>query len=164
MFIYKIINLINGKLYVGQTKFSVEKRFKEHAKADSLIGRAIRKYGIENFKLEIIEICKTFTELNEREIFWIKELNCKVPNGYNISDGGAFYSVKKVEGKYYIANTDENRNIIGFFLLKDKYIDKVNDNRYFVKFDDNGNFQGYFQLKEKNLGKGWGRCIKMPYQ
>jgi predicted GIY-YIG superfamily endonuclease len=49
MYVYQITNKLNGKIYVGQTKFSVEKRFKQHAKANSVIGCAIRKYGIENF-------------------------------------------------------------------------------------------------------------------
>ena len=155
MIIYKITNLINGKIYIGQTKFTVEKRFKEHAKADSPLGHAIRKYGKKNFKAEVIETCQTFTELNEREIFWIKELNCKVPNGYNIADGGAFYAVKKVDGEYYFVKTDENGEIIGYFLLTDKFIDKVNDKRYYVKIDDDGNIKGYFPLKEKKLGKDW---------
>ena len=51
--------------------------------------RAVRKYGYVNFKREIIEFCETKEQLNEREIFWIKELN--VTNnkiGYNSSRGG----------------------------------------------------------------------------
>ena len=155
MIIYKITNLVNGKIYVGQTKFSVEKRFKEHAKANSPLGHAIRKYGKENFKAEVIEICQTFTELNEREIFWIAKLNCKVPNGYNIADGGAFYAVKKVDGEYYIVKTDENGEIVGYFLLTDKFVDKVNDKRFYVEKDDDGNIKGYFPIKDKNLGRDW---------
>ncbi len=163
MIIYKITNLINGKIYVGQTKFSVEKRFKEHAKSDSLIGRAIRKYGEENFKAEVIETCQTFIELNEREIFWIAKLNCKVPNGYNIADGGAFYSVKKVDKNYYIVKTNEDGEIIGYFLLKDNFIDKVNDKRYYVKFDDETKQTiGYFPLKDRNIGKSWFSMYQDP--
>ena len=162
MIIYKITNLINGKIYIGQTKFTVEKRFKEHAKADSPLGHAIRKYGKKNFKAEVIETCQTFTELNEREIFWIKEFNCKVPNGYNIADGGAFYAVKKVDGEYYFVKTDENGEIIGYFLLTDKFIDKVNDKRYYVKIDDDGNIKGYFPIKDKNLGKDWLALFQNP--
>ena len=71
MNVYKITNLYNGKVYVGQTKFSVEKRFKEHAKADSLIGRAIRKYGEENFYREVLATCETRDEAYELEIYFI---------------------------------------------------------------------------------------------
>ena len=85
--VYKITCLINRKLYIGQTRKSVEKRFKQHARANSLIGRAIRKYGVENFKIEIIEHCESKAQLNERENFWIDTLNSKKPNGYNVNGG-----------------------------------------------------------------------------
>ena len=90
--VYKITCLINRKLYIGQTRKSVEKRFKQHARANSLIGRAIRKYGVENFKIEIIEHCESKAQLNERENFWINALNSKQPNGYNVTSGGSGYA------------------------------------------------------------------------
>ena len=86
--IYKITNKLNRMPYVGKTTRSLEVRFKEHTKADSYIGRAIRKYGEENFLCEVIEECETPEQLNEREIFWIAFFNCKQPNGYNQTDGG----------------------------------------------------------------------------
>ena len=86
--IYKITNQINGKSYVGQTTTSLSQRMASHRYADSVIGNAIRKYGWENFSVEVLEECDTKEELNEREIFWIAALNCKTPNGYNRSDGG----------------------------------------------------------------------------
>ena len=87
--IYLIINLINGKMYVGQTRRSLEERINEHRRCKNDIGvdLAIQKYGWENFKVEILEVCPV-DKLNEREIFWIAELNTKVPNGYNMTDGG----------------------------------------------------------------------------
>lgn len=47
--VYMIINLCNDKRYIGITTRTIEERFEEHCKADSYIGRAIRKYGRENF-------------------------------------------------------------------------------------------------------------------
>ena len=91
MFIYKITNKLNGKIYVGQTTRNPIERFKEHKHADSIIGKAIRKYGAENFEIDILDECETFDELNECEMFWIAELNCKVPDGYNVTDGGSYY-------------------------------------------------------------------------
>ncbi|MBR3746662.1 MAG: GIY-YIG nuclease family protein [Selenomonadaceae bacterium] len=89
--IYKITCLVNGKSYVGQTRQKLNRRIIEH-KRDSSRGRpgidaAIAKYGWENFTAEIIEECPVEL-LNEREIFWIAKLNTKVPNGYNLTDGG----------------------------------------------------------------------------
>ena len=88
VYIYLITNLINGKKYVGQTQRTVEERFKEHARANSLIGRVIRKYGKENFKLEILTECENLDKANEMEIYFIKTLDCKKPKGYNLTDGG----------------------------------------------------------------------------
>lgn len=86
--VYKVTNRLNDKLYVGQTKQSIEKRFLQHFHANSLLGKAMRQCGIENFTIEVIEYCDSQEQLNEREIFWINVLNCKFPNGYNLSDGG----------------------------------------------------------------------------
>lgn len=95
--IYKITNNINGKIYIGQSK-NTKERFKSHCKEtskDCLIDLAIQKYGKENFTVEIIE--SQIKNYNEREKYWIKFFNCKVPNGYNISDGGdeppVFYGI-----------------------------------------------------------------------
>ena len=88
--IYKIVNIVNGKIYVGQS-VNPKKRFVSHCsrsknKSDnSPIHSAIRKYGKENFKLEIIEWAEDY---NNREKYWIQKLNSKVPFGYNITDGG----------------------------------------------------------------------------
>ena len=61
-YIYKIINQINDKCYIGKTEFSIEKRFKEHCQEafrerseKRPLYAAIRKYGIENFKIYLIE-------------------------------------------------------------------------------------------------------------
>ena len=89
--IYKITCLINGKLYVGQTRQKLSKRIAKH-KYYSKQGRpgidaAIAKYGWENFSVEVIESCPV-EQLNERELFWIAALNTKASNGYNLTDGG----------------------------------------------------------------------------
>ena len=89
--IYKISNLVNGKIYVGKTKQQLEKRMNQHKHnsktVNSGISAAIRKYGWENFKVEVLEICP-IDKLDEREIFWIAKLNSKAPAGYNLTDGG----------------------------------------------------------------------------
>ncbi|MBR6711458.1 MAG: GIY-YIG nuclease family protein [Selenomonadaceae bacterium] len=86
--IYKITNKLNGKPYVGQTKQKLRRRINQHKVANSAIGNAIRKYGIGNFTIEVIEECATLEQLNAREMFWIAELKCKAPNGYNRDNGG----------------------------------------------------------------------------
>ena len=94
--IYKITNKINNKIYIGQTKLSLEKRFYYHI-YDSLksqdvnikLHNAIRKYGVENFNIALLEQCESKTQLDERERYWIKTLNAQDPLvGYNMTSGG----------------------------------------------------------------------------
>lgn len=88
MIIYKIENKINNKLYIGQTKNSLEFRIREHLKVCSLIGRALRKYKLESFVMSIIDSAEDRVTLHEKEKYWIKTLNTKHPNGYNLTIGG----------------------------------------------------------------------------
>jgi group I intron endonuclease len=83
MIIYKTTNLLNGKFYVGKD----EKNNPYYLGSGKILKLAIKKYGIENFKKEIIETCKTIDELNEREKFWINVLSATT-FGYNIAEGG----------------------------------------------------------------------------
>lgn len=87
--IYKITNLVNGKIYVGQS-VDIERRFQKHlyANDDFIIHKAIKKYGRQNFSLQILEECSQEL-LNDREIYWIKTLNSITPNGYNMINGGS---------------------------------------------------------------------------
>lgn len=85
--IYKITNKINGKQYIGQS-INLEHRLNEHRRCegDSYIHNAIKKYGLENFDFEIIEL--TSKELlNEREKFWIAYYD-SYNKGYNLTLGG----------------------------------------------------------------------------
>lgn len=85
MQIYKITNLINGKIYIGKDTVSD----KNYYGSGLLIKRAIDKNGIENFKKEIIEECKNNDELCIREKYWIEKYNSNnLEIGYNISKGG----------------------------------------------------------------------------
>ena len=109
--IYKITNLINGKIYIWQTTRALKERIKEHRSSkDTCIGQAIHKYGWENFQARIIDECKTIDELNEREIFWIAKYNTIAPKGYNLTEGGKnciFSDVAKL--KISIANKGRKR-------------------------------------------------------
>ena len=91
--IYIIKNKVNNKVYIGQTKVSIKLRFQNHLSAarcgkDYTIGKAIRKYGEENFYIELLEECLA-SELNEREMYWIAFYNSTDNKcGYNMSLGG----------------------------------------------------------------------------
>jgi len=83
MVIYKTTNLINGKFYVGKDV----RNLNCYLGSGKLLKRAIKKYGKNNFVKEILEICNNLTDLEEREKFWIKELD-SINNGYNLTEGG----------------------------------------------------------------------------
>lgn len=88
--IYKITNLLNGKVYIGQTIRSLKDRYSQHKykTSSSPIHLAIKKYGHQNFIIEELEQCP-INLLDEREIFYINQYKsyCK-RYGYNISRGG----------------------------------------------------------------------------
>lgn len=94
MIIYKITNLINNKIYIGLTRNSLDSRWSYHIRdsknAKKGIDAAIRKYGKENFKVEIIdETATTLEELNNLEIYYIKLFNSTNNKiGYNQTSGG----------------------------------------------------------------------------
>lgn len=89
MIIYCITNKLNGKQYVGQTVRSLEERYSEHCrKLNTVVGKAIKKYGKENFNIEILDSSLIIDDLNDKETYWIKEKNTIIPNGYNLCYGG----------------------------------------------------------------------------
>lgn len=86
MIIYKTTNLLDGKIYVGQDS----NNSKSYYGSGIHLVNAIKLYGKRNFKKEILQICNSFEELNEREIYWIDKLNARNKDiGYNIAFGGA---------------------------------------------------------------------------
>ena len=87
--IYKLTNKLNGKPYIGQTKQKLIRRLNQHTFGQQYIDGVIQDVGWENFTVEVLEECETREQLNEREKFWIAHFNCKAPNGYNLTKGGA---------------------------------------------------------------------------
>lgn len=98
--IYRYTNLINGKRYIGQA-IDLEERHNEHIysvlnnRPGQMIEYAMVKYGIENFRYEIIEYCSK-EELNDLEIYWIDYYNTQnnrrdgLGYGYNLTKGGSY--------------------------------------------------------------------------
>lgn len=95
--IYKATNLVNGKVYIGQTTRTLKRRKGEHL-SDARNGstdpfhNAIRCHGEENFKWEVIDRADNDEELNQKEIYWISYYNSYIyaenSNGYNATRGG----------------------------------------------------------------------------
>lgn len=123
--------MINGKAYIGQTK-DFKRRLLEHKnrylkedgeEKDKVLYRAMRKYGANNFKIELIDYCEDY---NEEEMFYISYYDT-YRNGYNMTEGGENPPIlagidspflthdpedqKKV--KYLLANTNLSPKEIG---------------------------------------------------
>ena len=104
--IYKITCLVNNKVYIGQTKQKrLSARIGKHQSdarlgSDDALHRAIRKYGIANFKVDEIFSdldSQEKADLYEREM--IKGLNTLVPSGYNLTSGGRNFEVHRITKK-----------------------------------------------------------------
>lgn len=102
--IYCYTNKINNKKYIGQT-INPEQRFSAHKsnyknpnnkEYNSVIHRAFRKYGYDNFEYSILaKDINDINLLNQLEIYYINKFNTKIPNGYNVEPGGKNSSKEK---------------------------------------------------------------------
>ena len=82
----------SGKQYIGQTIRTLSERWRDHCRSKSVcpaVHNAIVKYGEENMLVEIIDEADSVEELNQKEMFWIEELDTLSPRGYNLKTGGA---------------------------------------------------------------------------
>ena len=124
MWIYKITNIQNNKVYIGQTIRPIEQRFKRHLNdalnniLDTHFARAIRKYGKENFTIEEIDTAQTQDELNQKEQYWIRYYN-SVEDGYNETD-----AISKCGGNTYQSKTEEEMEVIKDKIRQTKLGDK----------------------------------------
>ena len=159
--IYKITNISNGKIYVGQAvshilnhkryrPYGHEGRFRCHIseafstkkKKSHYLNNAIRKYGVTDFVVELIECCEV-EKADEREIHYIKELNSLFPNGYNLKNGGSVFT-----------HSDESKKrlsigVVNYF--KDKKAERFKDIK---QIDDD--IEKYIKpLNRSNEQYGW---------
>jgi group I intron endonuclease len=121
-YIYRIINKITKKCYIGETKCKdVNKRWNQHKQTIEInkgcpaLRDAVKRYGIDNFEFSVLIICFD-NERFKHEIEYIKKYNSVAPNGYNLTNGGEGGGF---QGK---THTEEVKNGIKN-KLKQKYID-----------------------------------------
>lgn len=95
MFIYKITNTMNNKIYIGMTTRDVETRFKEHIESalydktkNTHLYKSIKFYGKNKFIIETIYETQSFEDLCNKEQYYIKYFNSLNPSGYNYLMGG----------------------------------------------------------------------------
>lgn len=131
--IYKIINNKNQKIYIGKTSISLQVRWKQHIynsfnhkkpkdEYDYALHRAIRKYGEDNFKIELVEICEDEI-LNEREKYWISFFD-SYNNGYNETlggDGNCRYDYDEIVD-FYLKNNNSLSKTVEHFHIYDQIV------------------------------------------
>lgn len=107
MEVYRILNLVTGKSYIGKTNIGIINRYKKHiSNAKNNINRylydSMNKHGYNYFIIGTLEECSSIEELNTKEIYYIKKYNSLYPNGYNMTlggDGGSTLSSWSEENK-----------------------------------------------------------------
>jgi group I intron endonuclease len=124
-YLYRITNLINRKIYIGQT-INPYKRWAGHKSAakpskrtgNMFIASAIHKYGSNNFEFEVIACCKTQDDANYLEIELIKQYDSlSISNGYNITSGGRKTVCDKIRGPKSEAHKEKIRqSLMGHFV------------------------------------------------
>lgn len=146
--IYKITNLVNGKIYVGQAvshilnhrryrPYGREGRFRCHVSEafskkknqSHYLNNAMKKYGVNSFNVELIEYC-TLENSDDVEKHYINELQSLYPNGYNLKNGGKTFthtdeSKKRVSTGVF--NYYKNRKLERFKNIDSIDIDRNND-------------------------------------
>jgi group I intron endonuclease len=149
MIIYKSTNKITGKVYIGQTIQTLDKRIKGHineSKKDKnrpfLL--SINKYGVDNFTFETIDSANNLDELNDKEIYWVNFYNSVSPNGYNVTGGG--------QGKKMIS-TNELGKRISKGLQNSKKWQKIKNSEEYLK-----------KIKEKFIGHNKGKKFSTEHK
>ena len=159
--IYKITNIKNNKIYVGQCvshilnhkryrPYGHKKRFNTHVSEafsqkknqSYYLNNAIKKHGVENFMVEILEYCE-LNHSDDREFYYITNLNSLFPNGYNLKNGGSVF-----------IHTDESKKKVSDGLVnyfKDKKFDKFKN----IKYIDDDIEQYIKPLRRYNEQYGW---------
>jgi group I intron endonuclease len=155
--IYKITNLVNNKIYIGQSRHVKQRitghfnKLKRNCHNNIYLQRSFNKYGIDNFKFEILCYCD-ISELSKNESFYIKQyasFNRKI--GYNLTEDSHTHIIK-------------TRKLIGFknreILLKNNIIKKQNARKvnqyslsgFFIKtWNSSDEIKNFYNLSIGNL-------------
>lgn len=136
--IYIIRNLVNNKIYIGQS-IDIERRWQEHKRMykkeserkHSYLYNAIYKYGIDSFSFDVLEECDEAI-LNEREIYYIDKFNATDHDiGYNITAGGDSNSHLLNENNPNAKMTSEE-----VWDIRESYKNHIDKNRVYQKYSD----------------------------
>ena len=174
MVIYKTTNLVNGKQYIGK---SVRNR-PSYLGSGSVLKKAIRKYGKENFVKEIIEECSSTEELKEREEYWLNHYdsarNPMFYNTHNHSYGSGIGELGTFYGRHHSEVTKNKlRQILSGRKFSDETRQKMSQSKKGKSFSDSHREK----ISESKIGhtyslrgelhpnfKGYVICIHRKYE
>lgn len=154
--IYKILNMVNNKIYIGQS-VNIRRRWNNHKSNafnttcksyNSHLYRAIRKYGLENFSFEVIEECPK-DRLNEREKYYIEFFNSNDPDhGYNETNGydQPQYGFQGESHPRHKLTADE------VYYIRERYNQHYDEKEVYKEFSDRLSKSGF---KKIWLGYNW---------
>lgn len=116
-YIYKIENLVNGKVYIGQTIQKPNKRFnlhlwelRHHTHDNSYLQNSFNKYGEANFKFMVLNYATTKEVLDKLEVDYINYFGClNRKNGYNLRSGGKGSGNLSLETRQKIGNVHRGK-------------------------------------------------------
>lgn len=136
MYVYQITNKVNNKKYIGITN-NPKKRWENHKCNNDptmVIAKAIQKYGKDNFEFKILLSGLSIEEASNKEVELIKTLNTRVPNGYNVAEGGQYNMNNKIHhgaenGRALLTEEEaqyikDNRNL-PIYILYEQFSDKI---------------------------------------
>lgn len=89
-YIYRITNLVNGKIYIGRRQTNKEPVTDSYMGSGTALHKAFEKYGLHNFKKDVVHICSTFEELCKTEAEIVNDEFIHRKDTYNLVEGGAF--------------------------------------------------------------------------
>ena len=118
--IYKITNLINDKIYIGQhVTYNIED---DYMGSGIYLRNAINKYGIKNFKKEILFECNNQDELDKKEAELVNEEFIQRKDTYNLNLGGSSW--------YYVNKSGKAESVAHWKLAKTKFLELLQDDEY----------------------------------
>lgn len=108
-FIYKTTNLANGMYYIGSCS---RNKHEKYLGSGVLLKKAIKDFGRENFKREILEFCDDHKHMLDRETFWLHKTGASTDStSYNIADKGHGGSSEKMREFWSNYTKDERKRL-----------------------------------------------------
>lgn len=115
--IYCLTCSVSGKKYIGQTTQTSEKRWKQHRnernRKATHINRALVLHGVETFTMTVLDTADDQTELDLKEMAWIRREGTLSPNGYNLNEGGLGGGKRSPETRAKMS--ESQRNCVKYF-------------------------------------------------